>query len=185
MWGSLTALTDNLKELTGKHQSDTVQPAPMLSGEQSTTDRWEEKKAPEAPLPELPSIDQQQTWKQPENPTPPEQAHEELLKPSAPVEQRRSSTVARKPLDSVPPTPGQETFPAWAFPGCFDPQWDFHHRPRFGGAGREGHRKSRSKGNCGICEKRHGLSAGARPYAAAETCRDAGSAKRPRRQGHR
>jgi hypothetical protein len=113
MWGSLTALTDNLKELTGKHQSDTVRPAPMLSGEESTeestTDRWEEKKASEDSPPELPSIDQQQTWKQPENPTTPEQAHEELLKNSAPVEQRRSSTVARKPLDSAPPTPDKRS----------------------------------------------------------------------------
>ena len=109
MWGSLTALTDNIKELTGKHQSDPVTPPPMSSGERSTTDRWEEKKASEAPAPELPSIDQQQTWKQPENPTTPEQAHEELLKNSAPVEQRRSSTVARKPLDSAPPTPDKRS----------------------------------------------------------------------------
>ncbi len=105
MWGSLTTLTDNIKELTGKHQSDAVTPPRMSSGEKSTTDRWEEKKASEAPQPEWPSIDQQQTWKQPENPTPPEQADEELSKPSAPVEQRRSSTVARKPPDSVPPAP--------------------------------------------------------------------------------
>ncbi len=109
MWGSLTALTDNLKELTGKHQSDTVRPAPMLSGEESTTDRWEEKKASEAPPPELPSIDQQQTWKQPENPTTPEQPQEELSKHSAPIEQRRSSTVARKPLESAPPIPDRRS----------------------------------------------------------------------------
>jgi BON domain len=111
MWGSLTALTDNIKELTGKHQSDAVTPPPMSSGEKSTTDRWEEKKASEAPAPELPPIDQQQTWKQPENPTTPEQPYEELLKHSAPVEQRRSSTVARKPLDSAPPTPDKRSFP--------------------------------------------------------------------------
>jgi general secretion pathway protein A len=109
MWGSLTALTHNLKELTGKHQSDTVQPAPALSGEQSTTDKWEEKKASEDPPPELPSIDQQQTWKQPENPTTPEQPQEELSKPSAPIEQRRSSTVARKPPQSAPPIPDRRS----------------------------------------------------------------------------
>ena len=109
MWGGLTALTDNIKELTGKHQSDAVTPPPMSSGEKSTTDRWEEKKTSEAPPPELPPIDQQQTWKEPENPTVPEQADEELLKHSAPVEQRRSSTVARKPLDSAPPAPDRRS----------------------------------------------------------------------------
>ena len=105
MWGSLTALTDNIKEFTGKRQSDDVPSAPMLSSEKSSTDRWEEKKPSEdLPPAELPSTEQQPTWKQAENPTVPEQAHEELSKPSAPVEQRRSATVVRKPLDSASPT---------------------------------------------------------------------------------
>jgi general secretion pathway protein A len=104
MWGSLTALTDNIKEFTGKRQSNGITAPPVLSSEKSSTERWEEKTPSEASPPELPSIEQQQTWKEAENPTISEQAHEELSKAYAPVEQRRSSTVARKPLDSALPT---------------------------------------------------------------------------------
>jgi general secretion pathway protein A len=107
MWGGLAALTDNIKEFTGKHQSDPVSPQPMLSSDKSKPDLpWEEKRASEAPPPELPSVEEQQTWKKTETPPIPEQAQEE---PSAPVEQRRSSTIARKPPDSVRPAPEKKS----------------------------------------------------------------------------
>jgi type II secretory pathway predicted ATPase ExeA len=109
MWGGLAALTDNIKEFTGKHQSDPVPPQPMLSSDKSKPDLpWEENRASEAPPPELPSVsvEEQQTWKKTENPPIPEQAQEE---PSAPVEQRRSSTIARKPPDSARPAPEKKS----------------------------------------------------------------------------
>jgi general secretion pathway protein A len=101
MWGGLAALTDNLKEFTAKQQSDAVPAQPTVS-DRSKRELWEEKSAVEAPSPELPVIEQQ-TLKENESPPIPEQPQEESFKPSAPVEQRRSSTIGRKPPDSARP----------------------------------------------------------------------------------
>ena len=106
MWGGLAALTDNIKEFTGKQQSDPMPPQPMLSSDKLKPDRWEERKTSEAPPPELPPAEQQQVWEKTENPPLPEQAQEE---PSAPVEQRRSSRIARKPPDSARSAPEKKS----------------------------------------------------------------------------
>jgi general secretion pathway protein A len=102
MWGGLAALTDNLKEFTAKQQSDAVPAQPTVPSDRSKPELWEEKSALEAPSPELPVIEQQ-TLKENESPPIPEQPPVESFKPSAPVEQRRSSTIGRKPPDSARP----------------------------------------------------------------------------------
>ena len=109
MWGGLAALTDNLKEFTAKQQSDAVPAQPTVS-DRSKRELWEEKSALEAPSPELPVIEQQ-TLKENESPPIPEQPQEESFKPSAPVEQRRSSTIGRKPPDSAPPASEKRSHP--------------------------------------------------------------------------
>ena len=110
MWGGLAALTDNLKEFTGKQPTDAVPVQPAVPRDRSKSDLWEEKYGVEAPPPQSPAIEQQ-TSKENENPPIPEQSQEEPFKPSAPVEQRRSSTVGRKPLDSARPAPEKRSPP--------------------------------------------------------------------------
>lgn len=105
MWGGLAALTDNIKEFTGKHQSDAVPPQPMVSRDLSKLEPSKEKNSSEAAPQEIPSTQQQQTSNGIENPPVPEEAQDETLKPSAPVEHRRSATIARKPLETARPAP--------------------------------------------------------------------------------
>lgn len=110
MWGGLAALTDNLKEFTGKQPTDAGPAQPALPRDRSKPDLWEEKYGVEAPPPQLPAIEQQ-TSKENENPPIPEQSQEESFKRSAPVEQRQSSTVGRKPPDSARPAPERRSPP--------------------------------------------------------------------------
>jgi hypothetical protein len=110
MWGGLAALTDNLKEFTGKQPTDAGPAQPALPRDRSKPDLWEEKYGVEAPPPQLPAIEQQ-TSKENENPPIPEQSQEESFKRSAPVEQRQSSTVGRKPPDSARPAPEKRSPP--------------------------------------------------------------------------
>lgn len=113
MWGGLAALTDNLKEFTGKQPTDVVPAQPAVPRDRSKPDLWEEKYGVEAPPPQLPAIERQ-TSKENENPAIPEQSQEESFKPSAPIEQRRSLTVGRKPPDSARPAPEKRFLPELA-----------------------------------------------------------------------
>jgi general secretion pathway protein A len=112
MWGGLTALTGSVKEFTATQPSDVVPAQPAVPNNRSMPDGLrEEKSATEAPAPQLPAIEQQ-AFKEPENPPRREQPQEQPVQPSAPVEQRRSSTTGRKPPDSARPMPERRSLPS-------------------------------------------------------------------------
>jgi hypothetical protein len=110
MWGGLAALTENFREFTAARTSDAVPAQPMGPSDQSKPDLWEEKSAPDAASPKLPSIEQQMLTESP-NPYLPEKPQEQFFEPSAPVQQRRSSTASRKPPDTAPPIPERRSAP--------------------------------------------------------------------------
>ena len=112
MWGGLTALTDSVKEFTATQPSDVVPAQPTVPNNRSKPDGLrEEKNATEAPAPQLPAIEPQ-AFKEPENPPWPEQPQKQPVQPSAPLEQRRSSTTGRKLPDSARPMPERRFLPS-------------------------------------------------------------------------
>ena len=103
MGGGLAALTGNLKELSND-QLGSAPPQPS-SSDKPKADSWEEQKPTLGKPEDFPASEQQQTqqtWKPADNPPLSSQGEDDLVKPSAPIEQRRSSTVTRKSLDSAP-----------------------------------------------------------------------------------
>jgi general secretion pathway protein A len=112
MWGGLTALTDSFRAFTATQPSDAVPGQPTVPNDRSKPDGlWEEKSAGEAPPSQLPATEQQ-AFKETEIPPIAEQPQEEPVQPSAPVDQRRSSTPGRKPTDPARPMPERRSLPS-------------------------------------------------------------------------
>ena len=111
MWGGLAALTAGLKGFTDTQTSDAVPAQSTIPSDRSKPNLWEEKGANEAPPPELPAIEQQALTESP-SPNIAEQPQEQYFEPSEPVENRRSTTTARKPPDAAQPLPERRPPPS-------------------------------------------------------------------------
>jgi type II secretory pathway predicted ATPase ExeA len=111
MWGGLAALTETFKGFDATQTSNAVPAQPAAPRDRSTPDLWQEKSAPEAASPELPAIEQQMLTESP-SPNIPEQPQAQSFEPSAPVQQRRSSTASQKPRDAPPPMPERRAAPS-------------------------------------------------------------------------